>query len=113
MTAGRSIEKKDAVRFYHPKHEKTCTGIVFEKQDDRLIVIFGRGSKFDAPYAIVEHPSTEAAAIDLNKTTYFYEWSVVRILANKAERVGHCPPAAWDRIHPIARKGLRRMVTLR
>lgn len=113
MTAGRPIEKKDTVRFYHPKHEKMRTGIVFEKQDDRLIVIFGRGTKFDAPYAIVEHPSTEAAAIDLNKTTYFYDWSVVRILVSKAERVGHCPPAAWDRIYPIARSGLRRMVTLR
>ncbi len=69
----------------HPKHEKPRTGIVFEKQDDRLIVIFGRGTKFDAPYTVVEHPSTEAAAIDLNKTTYFYDWSVVRILVSKAK----------------------------
>lgn len=112
MISDRTIVERDAVRFFHPGHKKSRTGVVIRIQDDRLLVIYGQGREFDQERVTVPHPSAAAISLDLYKPTHFYATNMVRVLTAKAERVGHCPPRIFEQLHPLALKGVRYLVTL-
>ena len=112
---GRAIGKADTVRFYHPDHQKSRTGVVVippQGPQKRLLVIFGRGTELAELHLTVRYPSQAATAIDLYKTTYFHVSSVVFVTATKAEYVGHCPPEVFRDLVPIALAGVRRARTI-
>jgi hypothetical protein len=109
------IGERDVVRFHHPASNKNRTGIVINIQNEAAIVIFCRGRQLEdlGACVTVPFPSAEASSLDLYKTTYFHARCVVRVRLQAVERVGHCPPALFARIRPIALQGVRYMVTLR
>jgi len=113
--APKALSERDAVRFYHPVHDKKRTRVVIHIQSETAIVIFGRGRQLDGlgAYEAVQFPSSEASALDLYKTTYFHTRCVVRVRLLAVERVGRCPPGLFARLRPIALQGVRTMVTLR
>lgn len=103
---------RDSVRFFHPVHQKKRTGVIVWMQDDRAVVIFGRGSAFEGERVDVRFPSSEATQVDLIKTTYFYPTSIVRIRTSAAERVGHCPPQLFLELRRLATMGIRHLTTI-
>ena len=112
MTSGRVVVERDVIRFFHPVHGKSRTGVVIQVQSDRLIVIYGRGTELDKEHVTVPHPSAAATALDLYKPTHFYATSLARVLATSVERVGHCPPRIFEQLRPLALKGVRYMTTI-
>lgn len=105
----RPIVVRSSIRFQHPGHDKARTAVVLAVQDENLIAIYGRGTLLDRDHVKVKHPSRYADAIGLNKVTYFYGTSIVRVRRVQVSSVGHCPPGPWEEIQPFALKHLREM----
>jgi hypothetical protein len=103
---------RDVVRFHHPTHEKSRTGVVIFAQEEWLLVIYGRGTPFEEERVEVKVPSSAASQIDLYKTTYFYARSVARVRRTVATRVGHCPPDVFLRLRALFQKGIRNLTTI-
>lgn len=70
--------------------------IVLRVEGEWVQVIYGTGTKRDLPVVVVEERSREAKALELYKTTYFYQRNTR--LAKSAEltpRNRRCPPGLF------------------
>lgn len=109
ITIGRPIVVRDSIRFQHPGHDKPRTAVILVVQGENLVAIYGRGTLLDREHVRVSFPSSYAESIGLNKVTYFYGTSIVRVRRASVHPVGHCPPGVWEDLNPFALKHLREM----